>query len=355
MASVYRQPGSRFWYMQYKLPNGTWRRRSSRTTNKYEAIRIANGLEGLDRNRDRALQMVEEIMQAAEPTDTYTLKEYADEWMRSRRSTWSKSTRTCYEAYSKVIYLKLGSIEIGHLGPEHVASLRDYLLGIGRSNKTTREVINLLSRICSTAIEHRLLLVNPCKSVKCPTVKQTTRQPFTLKQFQALLDATTGEWHLLILIAGLTGQRLGDVLSLAKSDFDFDAGTIRFHRQKNSDELVIPMHQNVREGVQEAAEGVLFPKMGQHTRGSVSSRFREDILPLIGIVQPYQKGNGRSVARYSFHSLRHMLSTELNRAGVSTETRMAIIGHSSVQVSRGYTHAGLADAAAAMAMIKLGK
>ncbi len=89
--------------------------------------------------------------------------------------------------------------------------------------------------------------------------------------------------------------------------------------------------------------------------------FRQQVLPLIGIVQPYEKHTGeekrraRTLAPYSFHSLRHALSTWLNAAGVSDPDRMEIVGHTDAGVSHGYTHAGLRQAKRAMRKIPTAK
>ncbi len=87
--------------------------------------------------------------------------------------------------------------------------------------------------------------------------------------------------------------------------------------------------------------------------------FRQQVLPLIGIVQPYEKHGekrrARTLAPYSFHSLRHALSTWLNAADVSDPDRMEIVGHSDAGVSHGYTHAGLRQARRALQKIPTAK
>jgi len=172
---------------------------------------------------------------------------------------------------------------------------------------------------------------------------------------KALLNSTDGDWHNLILVAGLTGQRLQDCLDLQHESIDREQGQIRFRRRKNANYHVVPLHAAVAESIAESFGAVFpvlaaLPKTGSR---SVSARFREDILPRIGIVQEYGHGLGgnKSVTEYSFHSLRHMLSTELNRIGVSPETRMAIVGHDDKKVSAGYTHADFEMASAAIARV----
>jgi len=88
----------------------------------------------------------------------------------------------------------------------------------------------------------------------------------------------------------------------------------------------------------------------------LSKIFRETVLPRGGISQPYAKpsegkGVGRTLAKYSIHSLRHSLATWLNEAVVPDLMRMRLIGHEDPKVNRKYTHTELMHAAAAMAKV----
>jgi Site-specific recombinase XerD len=49
-------------------------------------------------------------------------------------------------------------------------------------------------------------------------------------------------------------------------------------------------------------------------------------------------GEGRSQSSLSFHSLRHSFNAALANAGVGVEMRQELIGHSSVEMNRLYTH-----------------
>jgi site-specific recombinase XerD len=49
-------------------------------------------------------------------------------------------------------------------------------------------------------------------------------------------------------------------------------------------------------------------------------------------------GEGRSQSSLSFHSLRYSFNAALANAGVGVEMRQELIGHSSVEMNRLYTH-----------------
>lgn len=340
MASVKKRADSPYWVMVYKA-NGKWRQRSSRTTDKNQALLLACSLQGTGAHwdRDRAERLVEELAHANGTTlrDPTLMSEFISDWVTARMQGWSDSTRKTFKAVENQFCSRCGHIPLGSITSLHISEYRDFLTRQGRSPSNVRQHIKFLRRVFNTAIEQDRIEENPA-AVSLPKKKASVKQPFSLAQFKALLNATDGEWHTLILVAGLTGQRLQDCLRLCASDFHEDK--IGFRRKKNSDILWVPRHP----AIQFEAVGALFPELDALPKTgfrSVSAKFRDHILPRIGIVQEYGENLGgcRKVTEFSFHSFRHMLSTELNRIGASPETRMAIVGHDDQKVSAGYTHA----------------
>jgi integrase len=49
-------------------------------------------------------------------------------------------------------------------------------------------------------------------------------------------------------------------------------------------------------------------------------------------------GKGRSQSSLTFHSLRHSFNNALAAKGVSVELRQELVGHSSLEMNRLYTH-----------------
>ena len=46
----------------------------------------------------------------------------------------------------------------------------------------------------------------------------------------------------------------------------------------------------------------------------------------------------RKISRRTFHALRHSATSAMANAGIAEEIRMKVIGHSSKNIHRGYTH-----------------
>ena len=348
MASIRKRANSPYWYLCYRS-GGKRIQVSSGTTDRHRATQMAWAAEGLGCNwsRVKALALVEDLASAHGETiaDPAPLGEYMQEWRRAHQPDWSVSSAKTFTAIEKGFLAHVGGLALGQVTAGHITSYRDKLMTLGRSRRTVAQHVKYLRRVFKSALESERIPSDPTAGIGFPAPQPSRKQPFTMSQFRALLNKTDGEWHLLILAAGLTGQRLNDVLALSHDDIDMDLGTVRFNRRKNKDFHYVPLHPSLASALPDGFDK-LFPELDalpKHGSRSVSAKFREQILPMIGIVQEYghDLNGNRQVTSHSFHSLRHMLSTELNRIGASAETRMAIVGHDDKKVSAGYTHADL--------------
>jgi integrase len=160
-----------------------------------------------------------------------------------------------------------------------------------------------------------------------------------------LVDAASGEWKTLILLAYFTGQRLGDCCALEWSAVDFAAGTVSFVQKKTGEHVVVPLHPEIQRHLEalagDTAEARVMPHLaglGPGGRHGLSEGFKRIVLKTgldLGTVQ----GHGvRKISRRSFHALRHSFTSALANAGVAPELRMRLTGHKSDAVHAGYTH-----------------
>ena len=245
--------------------------------------------------------------------------------------------------------------------PGDIIAFRDSELKRGLSPNTVNCMLTYLSAVFVQLKLEEKVASNPVDGtrIKGAKKKAAKRKPFTLEEFEKLLKATDEEWRSLILLAGLTGQRRTDCTSLLWEQVDLKKGTISFHRKKNEDVHEVPIHPRLlkelkaRESLPKNPVFPTFSKSPDTGRESVSDRFRNEILPKIGIVQKYggAVGDGRKTAEYAFHSFRHSLSTWLAEAGIPEDQRMLIIGHEDKTINRGYTHAQAQSVAGLLAKL----
>ena len=243
-----------------------------------------------------------------------------------------------------------------------LAEWRDDRLMRGISPMTIKNQIVFLTSAFCEALAQGVIIDDPFNELTPakPSREAKIKRPFSKEQFEGLLRTNEGEWRALFLLAFYTGQRDRDCRLLEWPMVDFGRGEIRFKRRKTHDIFTVPMHPRLERHLRwwkhcGRARGLVLPEMAAMDKTAGTPRFarafRFEILPKIGIEQPYSKGPGRTQSKYSFHSFRHSLSTVLNEAGVSEIDRMALVGHSDRSVNRGYTHTRMEHLRAELAKV----
>lgn len=250
-----------------------------------------------------------------------------------------------------------------------IAAFREREISRGKADATINKALSVLGRAFKDAKAKKLIDANPCEDQRIRNVRSQKRKFFTFEQFRDLARKLDGraaakqigvDWAVFVRLAGYTGARQQEVAKLEWRNVDFDSGKITFNRSKTGDTHEVPLHASLRSALAQQAkrtrkEKFVMPQIAAAEERELSKTFREQVLPLVGIHQPYSslegKGVGRKLAEYSIHSFRHSLSTWLDEAGVDEMQRMRLIGHEDVDVSRGYTHTDLGKAAAALAKV----
>src|SRR4030095_9202059 len=105
MASIFRKPRSPFWFAAYRDASGNRRQKTTKTTNRGEAIDMARAFERLAaQGRKRVLtesiarSVVSQLVEQATgtPIHFHTCRDYLTEWVAGKTGTTSKGTLTRY-------------------------------------------------------------------------------------------------------------------------------------------------------------------------------------------------------------------------------------------------------------------
>lgn len=382
MASVKRRGDSQFWVACFTLPNGKRKQVSTHTTDEQEALVKANTYErtgnlAKKKRLDEATtrRVLQQIALAAghEAHEVVRVRDFIDEQHALLAHTYQGTTLESYQ-YSLTHFRDdsgLADHGLHEVTPARAVEWKQKLIHEGIAKATINKQLGALRRAFRPAVQKEWIEKNPWDdlTIEGANKARQKREAFTFAQFEQLLAATTaeatnpkpalkhpGEWHLLILLGGYTGQRKTDCLQLEGRQVDLARGVVRYWRKKNKDHKEVPIHPALRPALTAAkkqqGDGKLLPNLAAYPprgSGSISDRFRLQVLPLIGVDQPFgAPGKARTLAPLSFHSLRHALSTWLNNAGVSDVDRMQIVGHTDNTVSQGYTHSGLKNAKRAL-------
>jgi integrase len=359
MASIHKDPRGKspFWYCAYVLPNGQRAFRSTKQTERKEALMECLKLEAAaDKARagelveSQARKILDDILASVGegPIRKKTIREFFLHWLSGKELAKKPST---YSRYKKAITEFLESLgdradkSLAALGPSDIEVFRDQRTKQGVSTATVRLDLKLVRSVLSTARRQGLILHNPAEAVDLPLVKSQGRDVFTPREVQTLLAGASADWKTAILLGYYVGARLGDVVSLTWASVDLAEGVIFYNQGKTGARVEVPIHPELEEHLLKIAgdnpTGFLCPKLGQvkiSGRRGLSRQFA-DLMAKVGLDQrQIQLSKSRKFSQLSYHSLRHSFSSALANAGISADVRMKLTGHKSIDVHQRYTH-----------------
>ncbi len=397
MATLYKQAKSPNWYAQYFNAEGRRVSKTTGTTKKREAEKIAATFEAKEHERRQSgdaflprklaaileigvreadagkltLARFEELLTEAHRTANPTfrevsLAEHLGEWIERQRPHVSAKSALVYEdmrrrmlaalgpkiAKAPVGALRQSDIEkaLGKIVKMPIAATRRPRSAPRRKNAkrqpartitaaTANMDLAALRRALRDAVAQDLAKVNPAEGIRAlPTSDSTERAPFTAEEVRAMIDhaSTPDEWRGCILIAAHTGLRLGDVIRLRREHLQGSRLVIRPEKTKRTRKtLSVPLTPPCLRWIGDR-QGDLFPSLTGRKTGTLSTQFRR-IMERAGVAREIVEA-GDVVKRRSFHSLRHSFASWLAEADVHADVRQRLTGHSSAGVHARYTH-----------------
>lgn len=289
-----------------------------------------------------------------EPTP---IRAFFDTWLARMRNTRAANTAERYRKPVEDFVAFLGTRadhDIRSIATADVQTFIDAEAAAGKSAQTCALNAKVLRAAFNAAMRGGAIERNPAGMLEIAEVVSEEREPFTNSELEALLSASTGtDWHTAILLGALAGLRLGDACSLKWEAVDLAAKVIRFIPQKTSrkkKQLVIPLHPRLHKHLDKLAgtddaqlSPHLCPALANRTisgRAGLSAEFIVEIMDKAGIDtnRTEKKGQGHSVSRKSFHSLRHFFVSGMANAGVSTDVRRKLAGHGDEKQTARYSH-----------------
>jgi integrase len=365
MASLIRQPTSKFWTAAFRDAHGKQIRRTTGETNKKRALVVAEQFERVAQGKgkpQRVRQALTEFYREHYGVELpfSNVRDFAQRWLASRRMETSPATFGRYEHVVGKWLAFLGDAAdrgLEEISKSQILAFRD--AEIARSAVMTANTkLKIIKMIMRSARLEGYLLQDPAEGVK--TVKNRTevsRRPFTIGELRAVLGVADSEWTSLIKFGLYTGQRLGDLCLLTWTQIDLERDEIRLTTRKTGKSLLIPIAEPLREHIL-SLDSTNDPRAPVHPRafeivvgqngrvGTLSNQF-SDLLVAVGLrgPQPHRsrgigRGGKRTELELSFHSLRHTAVSLLKDAGVPDSVVQALVGHESAAMSHRYAHVG---------------
>ena len=381
MASLWKRPNSRFWSACFTDRNGKQRKRSTGTTDRKAALRLAEQFEEAARKRRTARQVREVIGDlhrelTGEELPTVTVRGFVEGWFERKRHETSPATMAFYRGTAGKFLDYLGEgveMDIAEVTREHVTGFRNHLTG-SLAPRSVNHALKGLRTIFKAARRDGMVQDDPTEFVD--TVRQTTEEdprPFTLPELQAILAVADPEWRSLVRCGLYTGQRLADIACLTWGKVDLEAGEIRLTTRKTGRRVVLPIAVPLRQHLEGLPEPH-GPKVPLHPaafaivqkagRASQLSKEFGSLLEAAGLRVALPKrsrkkgaenlsriGRRREDGVPTFHGLRRTAATMLHEAGIPAAVAQALIGHDDAATHALYVNVGreaLEKAAAAL-------
>lgn len=204
-----------------------------------------------------------------------------------------------------------------------------------RSSSTVNKELQCLSRIFHLAIDNGYAESNPCRKVK-KLRADDQRNRYLLPDEETRLLAALNEQRAylrpIVILALNTGMRRGEILGLTRQSVDFQRGVIYVGNTKTGRNREIPMNAAVRQELVALQSSPIESEYVFVNRGTGQR--------LVDIKKGFTGAcREAGISDFRFHDARHTAATRMADAGVDAFTIAEILGHSSIQMTRRYTHA----------------
>jgi integrase len=189
---------------------------------------------------------------------------------------------------------------------------------------------------------------NPFANVRRWSESNEGRECLELDELQRILEVTTGEMRVLVMLGALTGMRLGDCATLGWHEIR--NGRIYKRTSKTGKEVSLSIAPALAEAIATLPhpKGAIYvmPEIAasyKHDNTAISKRIRRLFESCgIQVVEPATEGRIKAISRRGFHSLRATFITFAARSNIPTKLISGWIGHSD-QVDKLYQKFGNAD------------
>jgi integrase len=373
MASVFKRGDSKFYVACFVDRNGRQMKRSTKTADRNQALRIAQEIEDVERKAKAGAlttaQLHKVLNDVSEKVTGDTLsvpsvEEYLQGWLEGIKAKRAKGTFERYSNTARRFIAHLGpraKRPVNAVSPADIEGFLNARLNSGMAPKTTIVDVKTLKSAFRRAELFGILTRNPVTAVQLPRDVSSERGVFTMDEVQLMIGAAPNlDWQTLLLLGFFIGARLGDCAKMKWENVHPEDGVIVFEQTKTQKKLIIPMHFHIIEHLNYlrtfGTTGYLCPSLATKRPGGkngLSEGFKRIALSA-GLDLLTVQGKGRRMFnRRTFHSLRYSFNSLLANAGVSDELRMKLTGHSTKAMNHHYTRfevATLRNAVTAMPM-----
>lgn len=261
---------------------------------------------------------------------------WVNDWVLSmERRGLSPATIYRRERCVQLLFDELGTIRVS------TEEIEGFLDRRHLGNRTRYCWISHLGKFYEWAVVNEKMAKNPIARLQRPKMGRLVPHPTPEREVTAAIagapTALLKSWITLMAFAGL---RCCEIATLQGENIDHDANTMRVVG-KFQKTRVIPMHRLVRKELERVGNGPIYidPGTGKPYHPQRVSR-------LVGL---HLREMGGTHVRA--HRLRHRFATALLAEGVDIAIVAELLGHESIETTRGYAQVGFNRLEQAVALI----
>ena len=155
-----------------------------------------------------------------------TVREYMTEWLeRHGAANLRPSTHASYQSHMKNhIFPYVGDTFLNQLSPAMLDDMYRQLSEKGLSPSSVKYAHRIMGVSLEHARRYHYISSNPARDILTKFGKQgKTPDPYTVEQMRQLLAHVTGtEWELIVILGGLYGLRLSEIIGLRWQNVHLD-------------------------------------------------------------------------------------------------------------------------------------
>jgi len=352
------QNRSPFWIAAFRSADGRRLKKSTGTTDKKLALRLAMEWEDLAaRGRkgqitaEQFRRVVSEIAEQAtgEPLHFAKAGDYFKEWLTSKERSTKPATFAKYKQGIREFITSLGTraaIPLNAIGSPDINRFVDTLTAKGLTPGSVNNLLKVISAALEKARKQGLRPDNPAEAIdRLTDTEKDHVDAFSTEQVRQLIQSAPGDWKGFILLAAHTGLRLMDTASLTWGNLNLEAGTLKTKISKVKGVLEIDLHPDFLRWLGEQNRGVakapILPELYGKNKSALSKGFAR-IQKATGIqgrmIRKARGTAGRSRSSLTEHSLRHTFVSSLANSGAPIDLRMELAKHADEAIHALYTH-----------------
>lgn len=346
MATVFKRNGKGPWIIQFFDHSGRRREKSSRTTDKRAADRIAAQIESGTALRREGVIDPRADRYAVE--NTRGLQEHVDAYVKHlENGRRSPLTIRDARAHLKWITANTGATRLSDLTLDAIERVTSLMQSAGRSARTVNARGGAVVAFLNWCVKSGRIDANPLRflSKSCEaTDRRRTRRALTEEEITKLLAVAEARgrklWYLLALWAGL---RRSELSTLTWGDFDQERGVVVIRKGKAKRVDEVPLHPDLAVELARVRPTTVLPT-ARVFAAVVTNRTRQLDFARAGIAITDAMGRHADL-----HALRTTLGTMLARGGVAPQVAQRIMRHDDYRTTlKHYTRLEREDLAAAV-------